>query len=561
MPPRQPSERANEGVETASGARSLSSSTSLGRRLALAGLVLVSEYVATTFCVDLDDLPVPTMLSSALSWGSATAPLLVVLTAAAVVFARERLSQLRIDTGLTPLAWAPHVFALALFAASTYSLWTWPSGALVALWLAMAALLAATALGAVVPGSAILGLLRPLGPALCLAVAAWAAGTASQELWPVLQQVTLGVVAELAYRTWHDVVYVPEVALVGTQRFRVVVAPMCAGLEGLGLMSVLLGAYLWWRRRQLRLTRAIWVLPLALVAVWVANAFRIFALIAVGSHVSPSLALGAFHSKAGWVVFCLIAVGTALWLERGRYWQRTPPPVDDNTRYENPVAAYVVPLLCVVGTALVTETFAESIDWLYGVRLVPAALALAYFGGKLGGSLQEPWWAHRGAALGTLVGVAAFGVWWLLTAPAWLPTVFFLTARPGPEANAALIAPLVPLTSTTSVLWIALRAAGAILVVPVVEELAFRGFLLRRLVQREFDELPFTRFDIVAVLVSSVIFGLLHGAWVAGTACGVMYAWAQQRTGGLTAPVVAHSVTNALLALYVFATGQWWQWL
>jgi CAAX prenyl protease-like protein len=63
-----------------------------------------------------------------------------------------------------------------------------------------------------------------------------------------------------------------------------------------------------------------------------------------------------------------------------------------------------------------------------------------------------------------------------------------------------------------------------------------------------------------ALLASSVLFGLLHRDVIAGTVAGVLYALAARRRGQLGDAVLAHAVTNALLAVTVLTTGRWTLW-
>ena len=83
--------------------------------------------------------------------------------------------------------------------------------------------------------------------------------------------------------------------------------------------------------------------------------------------------------------------------------------------------------------------------------------------------------------------------------------------------------------------------------VPIAEELALRGYLLRRLQGAKLDTDMTGRWNWFAVLVSSVLFGLLHpGRWIAGTLAGVFFAWAFYRRGRLSDAILAHAVTNAV---------------
>jgi CAAX prenyl protease-like protein len=110
------------------------------------------------------------------------------------------------------------------------------------------------------------------------------------------------------------------------------------------------------------------------------------------------------------------------------------------------------------------------------------------------------------------------------------------------------------------VVWLVFRVVGSVVTVPLAEELAFRGYLPRRLQAADFEAVPLGRFTGLSFLASSVLFGLLHGRWLAGTLAGMFYALALYRRRDLAEPVLAHAVTNALIAAHVLATGNWSLW-
>ena len=96
--------------------------------------------------------------------------------------------------------------------------------------------------------------------------------------------------------------------------------------------------------------------------------------------------------------------------------------------------------------------------------------------------------------------------------------------------------------------------------VGAASEEVFRGYLLARLAGKvpTIDQpVPFTW---LSFLVSSVLFGLLHDAWVAGVLAGMAYALARYRRGRLGDAVVAHMTTNLLLSLYAITTQHWSYW-
>jgi CAAX prenyl protease-like protein len=110
-------------------------------------------------------------------------------------------------------------------------------------------------------------------------------------------------------------------------------------------------------------------------------------------------------------------------------------------------------------------------------------------------------------------------------------------------------------------MWIAFRVLAATITVPIAEELAFRGFLMRRLISQDFESVAWTRFTWFSLLVSATLFGALHGGlWFAGILAGLLYSFAVIRRGRIGEAIAAHATTNALLAVYVLAYGQWHLW-
>jgi CAAX prenyl protease-like protein len=114
--------------------------------------------------------------------------------------------------------------------------------------------------------------------------------------------------------------------------------------------------------------------------------------------------------------------------------------------------------------------------------------------------------------------------------------------------------------AVAAALWLVARVVGSVVVVPVAEELAFRGYLLRRLIDADFTAVSPKHFTTASFLISSIVFGALHGRWLAGILAGMVYAGAQYRRGEIADAIVAHTVTNALLAAYVVIFGHWGFW-
>jgi CAAX prenyl protease-like protein len=124
-----------------------------------------------------------------------------------------------------------------------------------------------------------------------------------------------------------------------------------------------------------------------------------------------------------------------------------------------------------------------------------------------------------------------------------------------------LPAALIALPAPWRGLWLGCRVAAAVVTVPIAEELAYRGYFMRRLVSPEFEAVDFRAVPLLALLASAVAFGIAHGAfWLPGIAAGLAYGALLRSRARIGEAVVAHATTNALLALWVLGTGQWQYW-
>jgi exosortase E/protease (VPEID-CTERM system) len=299
--------------------------------------------------------------------------------------------------------------------------------------------------------------------------------------------------------------------------------------------------YLYRSRAELRFPRSLVLLPLAVALAWAANVVRIASLVAVGAWVSPEVAYGGFHSKAGWILFCVLALALVWLTHRSRYFSRAEPlPAGEST---NPTAAYLLPMLVVIAVSLLTGLAASGVDLAYPLRVAAAVLVLLCFRRYYANLVRAPGWAS------VLIGVFVFLLW-----VAFVPT-------PDPERAGALYRGVAVLTPTFKVLWIGARLIGGIVTIPVVEELAFRGFLQRRFVSEDFTSVRFEERNPMGVIVSALVFGVLHSSSIAGTLAGLAYSFACYRRGRLADGILAHATTNALIAVWVLGFGRWDLWL
>ena len=105
-----------------------------------------------------------------------------------------------------------------------------------------------------------------------------------------------------------------------------------------------------------------------------------------------------------------------------------------------------------------------------------------------------------------------------------------------------------------------LALVGAALLVPVMEELFWRSFLMRWVERAQFETVDPQRVGLKAVVLSTFVFMLAHTLWLAAIIAGLAYAWVYIRTGKLWVAVMAHAVTNGVLGIWVVMTGNWQFW-
>ena len=365
---------------------------------------------------------------------------------------------------------------------------------------------------------------------------------AQKELWEFLSGWTLYLASSVLGYVYPDLIYLPETLLIGTDSFQVEISYACSGIEGISLITLFIAVYLCLFRKDLRFPQVLWLFPLGIIAIWLANVVRIIALVIVGASFSPEMAGRSFHTHAGWVVFIIIAFGAIIMSQRKWFASADHSIVHSVSHSEHAIAdAFLIPFILLMATSIVTAPFSVGFDLLYPLRVVIASAALWYYR-KIYELLNWRWsWEA------VLIGVMVFVPWILL--------------EPAVDSNTnALAQGLAERSSIIVILWFLFRVLGSVIVVPVVEELAFRGYLLRKLISKDFNRVSFQHFTWFSFLFSSLLFGLLHGRWFVGALAGMAYAFALYRKGRISDAVLAHMTTNGLIALTVLTQERWALW-
>lgn len=214
--------------------------------------------------------------------------------------------------------------------------------------------------------------------------------------------------------------------------------------------------------------------------------------------------------------------------------------VTERTRF--PWLPYVLPfgVFALLTYALPAAGF--SAGFAYGIKTVVTAIALLVFWPRVRHEFRFEW-----SWLAVVAGFLVFGIW--VGLEGYYPQLGSSEFDPfslAPEGGAKQL--------------MVLRMMGAVMVVPVVEELFWRSFAHRILISEDFLSVPLGKITLPSLLIVSVAFGLEHHRWLPGILAGLVYAGVLVRTRNLFGPTLAHAITNLALGVYVIRSEQWNFW-
>jgi len=235
-----------------------------------------------------------------------------------------------------------------------------------------------------------------------------------------------------------------------------------------------------------------------------------------------------------------------------------PLPVQASTPRENRFLwlSYVGPFALYLILTQFPPLYPDSYAWTYpAVVVVVGAATVAFLHGK---QILRP---HRHVAVGIAAGVVGIALWIFLSRLhlerslfAWLPEAFQPKARAGFDPFTRIADP--------SARWgfVGFRLAGLVLVVPVAEELFWRGFLLRWLISPNWQELRLGQFSWFSFAGVVVLFTLAHPEWFAAAVYCALLNGLMIWKRDLWNCVVAHAISNLILAVYILSTQNWELW-
>ncbi len=224
-----------------------------------------------------------------------------------------------------------------------------------------------------------------------------------------------------------------------------------------------------------------------------------------------------------------------------------PRSRDTLIAYTAPMLAFVCSLALVSPLKWIGGSFwlASPEYWLYPLQTFGCAALLVWF-----------WRRYDFRPLARVSFTLAIGV---LVFVLWIsPQSFFGFAPRTDGFNPDLLA------AQPAAYWftVVLRFVRLVVIVPLVEEIFWRGFLLRYFIDEHFERVPLGALSWLSFAVVTVGFTFVHSSsdWAAAAVTGALYNLVAYRTKSLSSCVLVHAVTNLLLGVWIMQTKQWGFW-
>jgi uncharacterized protein len=225
-----------------------------------------------------------------------------------------------------------------------------------------------------------------------------------------------------------------------------------------------------------------------------------------------------------------------------------------------PEGSRVLPFLVIlVFTSLPSTWYPGAEFWNYAIKIVVTTGLLVW----LRPWLPEMKWAMSPAALGVGLAIAALWIACETTIPTSSQLMGWFESGLSKMPKAKLTDPWDPVAffkDAPAVGWglVGIRVVGRSVIVPLVEEVFYRSFVYRMLIDSKFTEVELSTYRPFAFFGTSLLFGIAHGdLWIPGILCGMAYQWLVLRRNRLGDAITAHAVTNLVISAWTIYRGEW----
>lgn len=207
------------------------------------------------------------------------------------------------------------------------------------------------------------------------------------------------------------------------------------------------------------------------------------------------------------------------------------------------------------------KLFPGSEFWLYLAKTIAAGWLLWAWRDRI----KEMRWAVSWEAV--VVGLLIAALW--IGSDGHIPTIgeiwdwgarWIAGKEPAPRVEEVPWNPLAFFGENPALAWffVGVRILGRSIVVPAMEEVFYRSFVYRYVMNPQFSEVAIGVWHSVAFVVTAFLFGLSHpGQWLAAIICAMAYQALVIRKKRLGDAMTAHAITNLVISVYAVTTGQW----
>ncbi len=242
--------------------------------------------------------------------------------------------------------------------------------------------------------------------------------------------------------------------------------------------------------------------------------------------------------------------------ESGPTGHNALPPASNSAAGSADLFPYLIPMCAYVALGSLEGFIPQIDDQPSPIWYLAAYAAKLIAVGGLSWSCRSTWKDFRPfptvphLLLAVSLGLVVWGLW--IGLDGLYPSIPLMGRRIGFDPTS-----LAPIPRS---LFMVVRLLGLVVLVPLIEELFWRSFLIRWLIDPDFQQVPIGRVTMVAGGLSSVFFALVHPEWLPALLTGLLWAWLLRQTRSVTACVVSHATANLALGVYILMAGAWQFW-
>ena len=195
--------------------------------------------------------------------------------------------------------------------------------------------------------------------------------------------------------------------------------------------------------------------------------------------------------------------------------------------------AYLAPFLAYALSGLIVNYFLDNPYIAYAVRTFLTGILIFIF-------WKEYRLKFKADFLSFFTGILIFFIW-----------IIF-------NANNSLFGNTLYVAS--DLLSLSIKLIGFLLIAPLVEELFIRGFLIRFIINHDWQKVPIGKFTWPSFAITALLFGFSHNLWLAGIFAGILLNLLLYKQKRIESCIFAHFIANLSLAAYILATSSWHLW-